>query len=438
MQSFIFDHVAVAFFRLHDRESIQSQLDNSYAKLEAINCIGELIGHLDLEVLLAKLMEISLFISSAQVGSVILSEDNRLVSRVEWGLNLENALKLRFADGEAILDRTIKTAEPQLVSHYQDRRLYLPVLGIDVQACMCIPLVSKGKVLGAVFLINSASDDGRFSKTDQDSILTITGLAATAIENAILYKVSLDRERIQASLKIAQSIQQGMYPKEPPRVPGYRIAWINSSCDETGGDYFDFISSPASELFITIGDVSGHGIGAAMLMATGRANLRALCSVKKDVGDIVVSLNSLLEHDLDDDNFMTFFLARLTLADHCLEFVNAGHDTPLLYSAADKDVSDLDSTGFPLGLFPGAEYDLLKAGPMGIGDILLLTTDGVWEVNNAAKVRYGKDRLRETFKRHAALDPEQLVNAIHDEVKEYVTGSKFHDDLTMVAIKRVG
>lgn len=429
--------VMAAYCGVDVRETTGDRLSRSLAKIEAINFIGELIGSLDLEVLLSKLMEISLFLSSAQVGSVFLDEDGELSSRVEWGLTLDQALELKHSDGESILERTVRTGQPQLIDDYRDATRFAPVAGVDVVSYLSVPLVSKGKVLGAINLINPETQLGRFTETDLDSIFTIAGLAATTIENAILHKDSLEKERITEGLRIAQTIQNGMYPKEKPRVQGYEVAWINSSCDETGGDYFDFIETDTGSLFLTIGDVVGHGIGAALLMATARANLRALCSVQTELQGVIESLNRFLENDMDEEQFMTMFVGRLDLTTHRLEFVNAGHDKPIVYRAARRSTECLDTTGLPLGVFAEAPYDVDSVAPLEVGDAILLTTDGVWEVRDPAGDLFGKERLRELFASTAGAAPGDLLETIHRTVVDFVGPGEFADDVTMVTIKRV-
>jgi len=437
LEDFAFDHISFAYHRVDDHEEVQKELDLCEAKLSAINAIGELLTSLDLEVLLSKLMELSLFLVSAQVGSVVFRGEKGIESRVEWGLSLEVLERLRFRDGPSILERVFETGEPQLIQNFQDAERFDDVPDLQVESYLCIPLVTKNKILGAINLINSASVQG-FRREDQESILTLSGLAATAIENAILHKISLEKERITENLRIAQSIQQGMYPKECPQVPGYQMAWITLSCDETGGDYCDFIPMDGENLALAIGDVTGHGIGSALLMATGRASLRALLSVKKGIKEVAEALDAILEEDMDVERFMTLFLGVLDHRRHVLTFLNAGHDKPILYRKKDGSLEELPSTGTPIGIL-GKDAQHVEGSPraIGVGDVLLLTTDGVWEEVNPSKERFGRKRLREVLSRVALNTAREIVEAIQKEVFLFTRGAERKDDFTMVAIKRV-
>lgn len=420
---------------------VHRQLLTSEAKLDAINRIGETIGTLDVEVLLARLMEISLFICSSQVGLIVLVEDGRLESRVEWGLSLTLVESLCYSDGNSILESVMSTQEAIHIHDFQDEAHYQPCEAARISSLMCVPLIAKGRVIGAICLIGSEGMEETFTEVEMETLRTVAGLAATAIENARLHQEAIERERMTAQLRVAQDIQQGLYPTSAPEVPGLEISWVHSSCDETGGDYFDFIyrTDPDPVLDLVIGDVSGHGIGSALLMATGRASLRSILqsSSRSDLGVVVGILNDLLEHDMDESHFMTFFLARMEPGGSRLEFVSAGHDQPLIYRAGSGDIESLESSGMPLGLFPDQDYSVQQVDGLGIDDLLVLTTDGVWEAPNARKERFGKERLEELLREHASRRPAEIATTIREEVVRFSGRDDFDDDFTLVVIKRV-
>ena len=222
----IFKQVGAARQVLRSRNGVQRELDHSQAKLEAITAIGELIGSLDLEVLLARLMELTLFLTTAQVGSVVLKTDNGLEPGVEWGLPLQGARSISYANGDSILERTIEQGEPHLIFDFEENENVAPVEGFLVRSFLCIPLISGGRVLGALNLVNSETENGQFTKSASDSVVAVTGLAATAIDNAILHKSEIEKEKIAASLRVAQNIQDRMYQKEAPDVPGLDFSFF--------------------------------------------------------------------------------------------------------------------------------------------------------------------------------------------------------------------
>ena len=173
-------------------------------------------------------------------------------------------------------------------------------------------------------------------------------------------------------------------------------------------------------------------------MATGRANLRALLSVKSDIKEVVCRLNDLLANDMDTEKFMTLFLVCLNHRDHGLAFVNAGHDLPLLYRSQGGAVQSLPATGIPLGIMSGWPYEICLADAMNPGDILLMTTDGVWEGTNASGERFGKKRLEEGLASYADRSARGIIDAIIKDVEVFSQGVPHPDDVTTVVLKRLG
>jgi len=217
LESLVFDHLSQAYSHIDDREKLMRRVHLSESKLAAISGLGELIGSLDVDVLLTKLMELSLFIASAQVGSVILRGERGIESRVEWGLPLEIALRLSYRGGPSVMEQVLRTGQPELIPDFNDPQRYQGVPDLRVDSFLCIPLLTKGKLLGVINLINS-DDPAGFSQVDREAILTMSGLAATALENALLYRESLEKEQMTAKLRIAGSNHNQLYPKERPLV----------------------------------------------------------------------------------------------------------------------------------------------------------------------------------------------------------------------------
>lgn len=435
-------NASISFFKLADRESLQEKLDLYQAKLQAINEVGELIGSLDVEILLTKLLELSLYVVSAEIGSVVLVSreggDGEARNQVEWGFPLEMARAFVDREGQVLYEKVIAAGEPILAHDFGNNADYQVVgFNFSVDAYLCIPLISKGKCLGVINLVKSGvvAESEAFSVLDQEILMTISGLAATTIENALLHEDSLEKERYAQSLQIARDIQNRMYPSESPQLDGIDIAWRTQSCDETGGDYFDFVPQEGGGLAVTIGDVSGHGIGAALIMASARAGLRAIISQGEAPASAFSRLNDQLEMDCELERFMTLFMARVGNDDAKMQFVNAGHDAPCLYRAATGEVEELGSTGMPLGLFAGSSYEVGEADPLAPGDVLLMTTDGVWEVRSPDGAMMGKPQLIEMFLEHIELPAAEIIENLLADVAAYTGGTPANDDLTILVLR---
>ena len=248
-----------------------------------------------------------------------------------------------------------------------------------------------------------------------------------------------ERERMKASLELAMEIQQHLLPDHPPVLAGFDISGRSIYCDETGGDYFDCVDQDElgeSKLGIALGDVTGHGISAALLMASARAVLRSHAQQRGgDLGDLMETLNQHLARDTDDKRFMTLFYCVLDAAEHTLRWASAGHDPALWYRSASDDFEEMPSTGIPLGVMDGMAYE--ERGPLTLssGDVVVTATDGVWEAANTDGEMFGKDRLREIIAAHARRNAHDIEYAILDAVNRFLGPAPQEDDVTLVVIK---
>lgn len=248
-----------------------------------------------------------------------------------------------------------------------------------------------------------------------------------------------ERERMKASLELAMEIQQHLLPDHPPVLAGFDISGRSIYCDETGGDYFDYIDQDElgeGQLGIALGDVTGHGISAALLMASARAVLRSHAEQRGgDLGELMETLNQHLARDTDDKRFMTLYYCVLDGADRTLRWASAGHDPALWYRPATDDFEEMPSTGIPLGVIDGMAYE--ERGPLALssGDVVVTATDGVWEAANTDGEMFGKDRLREIIATHARQSAHEIEHAILDAVNRFLGAAPQEDDVTLVVIK---
>lgn len=249
-----------------------------------------------------------------------------------------------------------------------------------------------------------------------------------------------DGLRMSASLEMAKQVQQRFLPEAAPKHPGHDIAGLSRYCDETGGDYYDFIHSQRDgsvRTGIALGDVTGHGIAAAMLMATGRALLRSRMIEPGSMAAHLAEINRDLCRDAGDGRFMT--LALVVLEDqHAIRWASAGHDPAIIYDPACASFRELEGGGIPLGIEPSWEFDEHVEPPLPVGGVLVLGTDGIWEARNAEGAMFGKARLRETIAAHAGRGSQQIAEAILAAVDAFRGKVPQADDITMVVIKRTG
>ncbi len=248
-----------------------------------------------------------------------------------------------------------------------------------------------------------------------------------------------ERERVKRSLELARVIQQNLLPQTAPELAGLDMAGQCVYCDETGGDYYDFIDLPSPNggtVGVALGDVTGHGIGAALLMASIRSALRAEAQhYGPDLVGLFGQLNRQIVRDTEDDKFVTLFYGLLHQATRSLTWASGGHDPALLYRARTGQIDELGNTGMLLGLIEEAPFE--QAGPLSLesGDILVVGTDGIWEARNANGLLFGKDRLFDIMRSGTGQTAQELCATITSHVLEFIGSAPPGDDITLVVVK---
>jgi sigma-B regulation protein RsbU (phosphoserine phosphatase) len=238
-----------------------------------------------------------------------------------------------------------------------------------------------------------------------------------------------------AELRVARRIQQRLFPSHSPDVPGFDIAGASFPASETSGDYYDFIPMLTCGLGVVIGDVSGHGMGPALLMADTRAYLRALALTCSDVGDILTRANNAILADTADEHFVTLFFGCIDPEDRTLVYASAGHTTGYLIGANGDVRAEMGSTELPLGIMPDATFSHGEPLAAQDGDVLVLLTDGIVEAVSIDRHVFGYDRAIATVRANREQPARAIVDALYREVQEFAKGQAQRDDITAVVVK---
>jgi len=241
------------------------------------------------------------------------------------------------------------------------------------------------------------------------------------------------------ALALAAEVQKGLLPHSKPQIQGLDVAGKNLSCEEIGGDYFDFLSRqdcPNAYFSVVVGDVTGHGVDAALLMATARAFLRMCASQSGTLSQIITEMNHHLAQDvLDTSRFMTLFYLALDPEEESVRWVRAGHDPALLYDPSRDKFEELKGRGMALGVDENFSYEENSKTGLARGQIIAIGTDGIWEAHNKDGEMFGKERFRNVIRENADADAEGILNAVYDALSRYTVGVKSEDDITLVVIK---
>jgi sigma-B regulation protein RsbU (phosphoserine phosphatase) len=258
--------------------------------------------------------------------------------------------------------------------------------------------------------------------------------------NAMVQQLK-ERMQMKQAMNLAMEVQQNLLPKEMPQIKGLDIAARSIYCDETGGDLYDFLQIDdrnADRIGVAVGDVSGHGIPAALLMASVRAFLKSRVSQPGSAAEIISDVNLLVTHDTGDTGqFMTLFYAAIDTARQELHWVRAGHDPAVLYDPNTDSFTELGGQGMALGVDDGYVYHEGNVIELSVGQVLMIGTDGLWETHDEAGAMFGKDRLEAIIRKRAPASAERILASIIQEVQEFRATAKQEDDITLVVIKVV-
>jgi sigma-B regulation protein RsbU (phosphoserine phosphatase) len=306
----------------------------------------------------------------------------------------------------------------------------------QTETVLCVPLIAArdGRLLGVLEMLNNRG--GPFDQDDETLALALAQHAAAALDRARLIDEIQRRRELEASLNVAREVQRRFMPSTLPNISGYEVAswWFPN--EAVGGDYCDVVASCDGRMALCIADVSGHGLGPSLLMASVRASLRTLLLEPREAPDMMQAIGKSLASDFQHGRFVTMVLALLNPHTNQLEFANAGHAPALHYRASDGSFRHLESTGLPLGVLEDSECPLGPVIDLAPGDLIVLGTDGIVEAMDQRGKQFGVDRLQQTIARLAAAPLPELVRSIGREVELHYVGDSPPDDLTVLALRR--
>jgi sigma-B regulation protein RsbU (phosphoserine phosphatase) len=367
-----------------------------------------------------------------------------IMMRDEGGEELKvRVARLRDRDGgvgeirvsRTIMDEVVGQGKSVLTADAQhDPRLMSSTMTLQgIRSVLAVPLSVGQKVFGIIYA-DSPIGEGRFTREHLEVLTMLASVAAIRVENARLAEERMERERLEQELQLASEIQQRFQPTAPPQLKGYELQGISFPCYEIGGDYYDFIERKDGRLMIALGDVSGKGTAAALLMSSLHAAVHAQAAFNNSIVDTIKAVNQYLAENTPSNRFVTLFYAELDPETGALAFLNAGHNPPLIVHAAGT-VEQLASGGLPLGINPLAEY---KEGRTQLhpGDVLVIYSDGVSESYNPEGEEFGTARLWEVVSRHMDSSAAGIRDRIESALTKFSQGTPAADDITLVIVKR--
>lgn len=389
----------------------------------------------DLQLLLESIERSALQVLDCERGSVFVfdSAKNELFSRVATGTG-----EIRFPANRGISGQSFQTgAVINVPDAYADDRFNPEIdrkTGFRTRNILVCPLIGyDNSPIGVLQVLNKRQ--GGFEAWDEELIRTLGAQTGVAVQRAMLLMEFAEKQRIENDLNIARNIQQSIIPKNAPQIPGFEIAGWNQPADKTGGDFFDFQKLPDGQWAIMLADVTGHGIGPALVVAECRALMRATLSVTQALANVVTQVNDLLCADLPDNLFVTCFAGLLHPTDARLTYLSAGHGPLLFFHTAKNEVSELHIDGCPLGILKRFKYGPAREIVFEPGDIALFLTDGFFEWFNPQREQYGIDRIKDFVRANPHLAAAEMLQQLYQQVLTFAEGVPQKDDLTAVIIK---
>ncbi len=400
------------------------------APMQALIRAGqELSENRPLDDLFSTILGLAIEAVNAQRAVLLLQEGDALVPKAHKGEG--------FRISTAVRDKVMKercsvlVRDAQVDSEFKGSKT---IVEQRVHSMMAAPLQTKDRIIGLIY-VDSPFVLREFQKDDLDLLTVMANVAAIRIENARLAEVEAAERIMKRDLSQAAEIQQGMLPVQAPHVRGADLAGYNAACRTVGGDYYGFFQYSDERVALALGDVSGKGMPASLLMMALHARVQVLAEDPGDLGEFMMRLNKATCANCPSNRFITFFFCVLDAASGELKFANAGHNPPIVLRAS-GEAEMLEGGGPVLGILAIAPYSQ-AAARLEPGDMLVLYSDGVTEATNSEYEEYGEERFIEVLRQNRDQPAEEIVAAVTRSLAEFTGSAPQADDITLVVARRL-
>ena len=397
----------------------------------------------DLDPLLVDIVDYSVELTEAERGFLILmdGEGNPYIRVARGPDKREVKEDLRFS--RSIVRGVLETQEPKLATVQNDAdalELSRSVYDLKIRAAMCVPLSAPSagmdKVRGVLY-VDSRVATREFDHRDLGLFAALSQHISIALENARLHLDSLEKTRLENSLELARAIQNGLMPPIPRDILGIDVHGWYRPAEKTSGDFYDFVRTRDGRLAVVVGDVTGHGIGPALITATAQASLRSYLRILPDLAHTVTLLDQDLSERMEEGLFLTLLLAALD-DQGVLEVVNAGHEPPLVWRRGDF-LPARGQSGVALGMLPDEPHEVSDKLQLESGDLVVVYSDGLIEAHPVGDrdTLFGVERVRSIVAEMGARNAsaEEVTLALAEAALAFSTGGQ-EDDITLVVIRK--
>ncbi|NDJ76404.1 MAG: SpoIIE family protein phosphatase [Chloroflexi bacterium] len=393
---------------------------------------------LDLDEVLENVMDRVIEVTGAERGFLMLREGGELAFKVARGIDRSDLESPEFQVSTTIIREVEQKRRALLTDNAQyDQRFALgeSIMVLGLRSILCVPIMVKDRLIGLVYVDNRLHV-GMFNEDHRQLVAAFASQAGAAIENARLYRVAVEKGRMEKELQMAHDIQRGLLPSDLPTIPGFEVAAEWRSAREVAGDFYDCFVLPDGGLGLMMADVSDKGAPAAIFMAIVSGFMRGSVIAADSPEEALQLGNITILNETESGMFVTIYYA-IVYEDGRLVGVNAGHNQPLLYSPTHDEYEFLPRGGRPLGWFEDLPVEAVEY-QLEPGDVLVLYTDGLTEAENIQGEPYGEERLVEVVRRAAHLSAEEIEQQITDSVIEFMGSAPPFDDTTLMVVRYTG
>ena len=397
----------------------------------------KLAAPFDLDPMLSEVVDASRNILNAERGTVFLYEENadELVIRVATGVD-----SIRIPADKGIVGECAQTRKLINVPDcYADQRFNREIdkkTGYRSRCMLTLPLIGyEDSLVGVLQILNK--NEGVFDEQDEFIATALAAQAAVILHRVKIADAMIVTEKLDREIAVARDVQMGTLPKKMPSIPGYDVAGTFSPTDQTGGDLYDFVPVSDEQLFILMGDATGHGIGPALSATQVRAMLRVALRLGASLGEAFTHINDQLVEDLPDDRFVTAFFGLLDSHTHGVRFHSGGQGPIMHYHAASGLYDWHEASTFPLGYMNQSNLSEAISLQLAPGDILGLISDGIYEYENARGEQFGQAGIMRILGQFGSSSMDQLVREIMAAAHAHGHPVPQADDITVVLIRRL-
>lgn len=410
-------------------------------RLASLCRMGQVINSsLVLDEVLDLVLDNLIELMSAERGAIMLFDnDSELNVRAARDSERHPVSADAFRTSQNILREVALSGTPRIINDAlaeQGYKAYGSVFIHRLRSILCVPLTVRQRARGVLYVDNRLRT-AAFTNDDLELLTAFADQAAVAIENARLYEELGQRERLRRELEIARAIQKSLMPRQLPHLPGFQIAAACSPARDVGGDFYDVVGTENESIVIFLGDVSGKGIPAALLMGMVRTLLRSEVLRAQSLVDAVRQCNRVLYDDFTNTNmFATLSVAMLDIASRTLRYLNCGHCESLLWRSSTGTIERLTGDGLPLGILDDFELSeqIVRLEP---NDVLVTYSDGFSEARSVTSELFGVERLCEALRATAHWGAADILEYIEGVTERFAQGAGQSDDQTIVVLRAI-